>query len=217
MIKKQDTEKCIMPRLFEEIIKKININTDLKSHYICNVLDKNDEEQIIYFILSIFWRGTLDWPNYISINFPKNINKEIMNLLLERTKNIENIKIYIDIPTIPFYSVSFPGKISEVIQEEILKIYIDEIIEKFSEEDTRKNEEQIKQMLELAKTIKTMGNTYIFNIQSCLFRLEFVENNKGKSINYGRNKCISEIFKFVEEYKYASANKAKNIIPIQNL
>ena len=206
MIKKSNTENCIQPNIFNKIINKIAPNTSYEPNYLGNFLDKEDEEKIIYFILSMFWRGTLDWPQYKSIHIPEKANEEIKSFLLGNNNLIKGIKIYVDI--INIYSVLLPARMPKNLTKEVLV----QIIESFRNKINDNNVEKISEKIySVASVLAQIENSYFFNIQQYLFRLEIVEDNKGEIISYGRNNLIDEVFRFIVDYIYELASKSEKL------
>ena len=58
----------------------------------------NEERQLLYFVISMFWRASLKWRNYNSINYPADILEEMRLFLLGKKNTIETFKIFVDLP-----------------------------------------------------------------------------------------------------------------------
>lgn len=106
-----DTGKPKPSLLMLEIMKKIN-EPDIHKK---DILNKKDELKLVYFLLSMFWRGCYDWTNFKKYEIPNKIKIGIENFLSKNTLSENNfdeiygIDIYVDlyilspITILPYY------------------------------------------------------------------------------------------------------------------
>ncbi|MCG3461965.1 hypothetical protein L7G72_08905, partial [Xenorhabdus bovienii] len=84
----------------------------IDNFHICQALEKEEEKKLLYFIVSIFWRGTLEWgKNITSCCFNDNIMKEMISVLKEEIITLSTFKIFVEVMRKPFYGLTFPFKI----------------------------------------------------------------------------------------------------------
>lgn len=72
-----------------------------------DVLNSEGEKELVYFVISILWRGSLDWPLYQKINFPQDILDEMKDFLLYDTP-LKHLKIFVDLSPHAVFSILKP-------------------------------------------------------------------------------------------------------------
>lgn len=110
-----------IPKLIRKFIKHIGYNTDEKYCYYKNDLSLQlSEEEIsslLYFAISIFWRGNLEWAQYKSYKLDASVIEEMKNYLLGKIDKIQNFTIKMDLayPNYKIEGVLFPMPINKNI------------------------------------------------------------------------------------------------------
>ncbi|HHN8401915.1 TPA: hypothetical protein ACRRXZ_000398 [Morganella morganii] len=103
------------PKLLNTIQKFVTPNASADSYNYQPNLDQlslNEEKQLLYFVISMFWRASLTWRNYSSINYPPSILEEMKFFLLGKKNTIETFRIFIDLPfDKPMYGVILPTEL----------------------------------------------------------------------------------------------------------
>ncbi|PHM64468.1 hypothetical protein Xsto_03004 [Xenorhabdus stockiae] len=74
------------------------------------MLEKEEEKQLLYFIISIFWRSTFTWDKVECCNFNNEIIEEMKSFLKEEIVILRTFKIYVEVMTEEFWGVIFPFK-----------------------------------------------------------------------------------------------------------
>lgn len=102
----------VAPKLFKQLILKSPISKTDELLYITKAIDQSDEDKLLYFIVSMFWRGTLEWSNFIRYDLPPEIEREMKMFLNGDVDKITKFHITIDLPVEnEQYSVFFPAKL----------------------------------------------------------------------------------------------------------
>lgn len=99
-IPKMDPSKPEKPNLINAIQSFVPSCDNSRTSYLPNKgnISLIEENQLLYFAISLFWRASLTWRNFISINYSKNILDEMKLFLLGKKNTIETFKILVDIP-----------------------------------------------------------------------------------------------------------------------
>ncbi|MBD8108675.1 hypothetical protein [Erwinia persicina] len=92
------------------------INIIYSKNLPCNILyhtsqiEDLDNEKIVYFATSMFWRALSDWYGYCALKFPENIISDMRNVLYYKVKPSSYIIISMPLFLFEQYSIIFPKK-----------------------------------------------------------------------------------------------------------
>ncbi|ANF70945.1 hypothetical protein A6046_00845 [[Haemophilus] ducreyi] len=70
-------------------------------------LNQEGEKKLLYFVISILWRGALTWPMYQSIKFPEHILNEMKDFLLNDIP-LKHLKVFVDLTPHGVFSILKP-------------------------------------------------------------------------------------------------------------